>query len=353
MNVETLLMTLAPGQYAGAAQDTTGPARIAETARQLEEMGFDGLTTPETGHDPFLPLAIAAEHTSRVNLGTNVAIAFPRTPMVVAQMAWDLQQWSAGRFNIGLGTQVKGHNERRYSAPWPSPPGPRMREYILCLKAILNTFKNPTQPDYFSGEHYQFTLMPPFFNPGPIEHPDIPIYISALNPYMARLAGELCDGLRLHPLATLGYTKEVVLPAIDAGAKKAGRKGSDIDLVGSPFIITGKDESEVEANKTMMKQQIAFYASTRTYHRVLEFHGWGDVGMELHRMSVEGKWGEMLNVVTDELLEEFAVIATYDKLIPKLKERWGDVLTTTFLGLSPTMQQDRDLVQGLVQQLHS
>ena len=144
-----------------------------------------------------------------------------------------------------------------------------------------------------------------------------------------------------------------MLPAIDAGAKKAGRKGSDIDLVGSPFIITGKDESEVEANKTMMKQQIAFYASTRTYHRVLEFHGWGDVGMELHRMSVEGKWGEMLNVVTDELLEEFAVIATYDKLIPKLKERWGDVLTTTFLGLSPTMQQDRDLVQGLVQQLHS
>jgi len=353
MNVETLLVTLSPGQYAGATPENTGPAKIAETARQLEAMGFDGLTTPETGHDPFLPIAIAAEHTTRVSLGTNVAIAFPRTPMVVAQMAWDLQQWSGGRFNIGLGTQVKGHNERRYSAPWPSPPGPRMREYVQCLKAIFNTFKNPGQPDYFSGEHYQFTLMPPFFNPGPIEHPDIPIYISALNPYMARLAGELCDGLRLHPLATLGYTKEVVIAAVEAGAKKAGRDVSDIDLVGSPFIITGKDDAEVEANKAMMKQQIAFYASTRTYHRVLEFHGWSDVGMGLHRLSVEGKWGEMPNLITEEILEEFAVIATYDKLIPKLKERWGEVLTTVFLGLSPAMQQDEDLVQGFVQQLHS
>ncbi|MEX0799941.1 MAG: TIGR03617 family F420-dependent LLM class oxidoreductase [Dehalococcoidia bacterium] len=352
LKVETILANITVGQYAGQGQARTSIESIANAARAIEELGFDGLTTPETGHDPFIPLVIAAEHTSRVTLGTNVAIAFPRSPMVVAQTAWDLQDMSGGRFRVGLGTQVKGHNERRYSTPWTGPAGPRMREYVQCLQAIFQTFQNPGAPQYFEGEHYRFTMMPPFFNPGPIEHGRVPVYISGLNPYMARLAGELCDGLRLHPLATLPFTKEVVLPAIEAGATKAGRKASDVDLVGSPFIVTGKDEGEIEAAKRATKQMIAFYASTRTYHSVLEFHGWAEAGRRLHQLSIEGKWGEMMGVVTDEMLAEFAVIAPYDELASRLKERWGSLLTTLFLGLPPGSQEAADIVPSIIESLH-
>jgi probable F420-dependent oxidoreductase len=351
MRVETLL-GLEPDQYAGRAPGATSIGRIAAAAAKIEELGFDGVTTPETGRDPFLPLVVAAEHTRRVSLGTNVAIAFPRSPLVVAQMAWDLQRFSGGRFQLGLGTQVKGHNERRYATPWTAPPGPRLREYLLCLKAMFQTFQSGGAPSVFSGQHYQFTLMPPFFNPGPIEHPHVPIYIAALNKYMARLAGELCDGLRLHPLVTFKYVKEVVLPAIEAGVRKAGRQLSDIDIVGTPFLITGRNEAEVQAAKGPVQQQIAFYASTRTYHSVLEFHGWGEAGRKLHQLSLEGKWQEMAGLISDEMLEEFAIIGTYDQLVPKLKERWGGIFSGFFLGFSPGVWADEGLVREVVQALH-
>ncbi|MBP9032668.1 MAG: LLM class flavin-dependent oxidoreductase, partial [Pseudomonadales bacterium] len=165
LRVETVMMGPETAQYAGQGQAATGVARIAAQARALEDLGFDGITTPEAGHDPFLPLAIAAEHTTRVRLGTNVAIAFPRSPMVTAQCAWDLQGYSGGRFALGIGTQIKGHNERRYATPWPSAPGPRMREYVLCVRAMLRSFQDPGSPEYFEGEHYRFTMIPPFFNP--------------------------------------------------------------------------------------------------------------------------------------------------------------------------------------------
>ncbi len=346
MRIETAL-GLGPGQ----TPEGTGIDGIAAAARKIEELGFDGATTAETGHDPFLPLAVAAEHTKRISLGTNVAIAFPRSPMVVAQIAWDLQRWSGGRLRLGLGTQVKGHNERRYSTPWPTPPGPRLREYVLCLKAIFQTFQNGGRPSYFSGKHYQFTLMSPFFNPGPIEHPHVPIYISALNTYMARLAGELCDGVRIHPLVTRRYTKDVILPEIEAGARKAGRRLSDIDVAGIPFMVTGRNEAEVEAAKRAVKLHIAFYASTRTYHAVLEFHGWGDVGRKLHRLSLEGKWPEMGGLISDEMLQEFAIVGTYDQVAPKLKERWGGIFSTIFLGLAPAAQADDTFLREVVQAL--
>ena len=351
LRLETILADITVGKYVGEGERRTSVERTAAAARQIEELGFDGLTTPEAGHDPFLPLAIAAEHTSRVSLGTNVAIAFPRSPMSVAQTAWDLQQLSAGRFKLGLGTQVKGHNERRYGTPWTGPPGPRLREYLLCLKAIFATFQNGTKPQYFEGEHYKFTMLPPFFNPGPIDHPHVPLYISGLNPYMARLAGELCDGLRLHPLATLPFTKEVVLPAIEAGARKAGRAVSDVDIVGSPFLVTGRDEGELEAGKRGAKQQIAFYSSTRTYHAVLEYHGWGEVGRKLHEMSLEGKWGEMAPLISDEMLDAFAVVAPLDELVPRVRERWGGVLDTLFLGLPPAAQEDESRLREIIEAL--
>jgi len=223
VRVETGLLDLETDRYAGKGQAAASIERFVSAARAIEALGFDGATMPEAGYDPFLPLMVAAEHTQRIRLATNVAIAFPRSPMVVAQLAWDLQKFSHGRFQLGLGTQVKGHNERRYGAPWTAPPGPRLREYLLCLKAIFASFQDGKRPTYFEGKHYQFTLLPPFFNPGPSPHPHVPIYIAAVNPYMCRLAGELCDGLRLHPIATFAYTKDVVLPTIEtARAKRAG-----------------------------------------------------------------------------------------------------------------------------------
>jgi len=326
-------------------------AEIKEAAQHVEALGFDGLITPETGHDPFFPLLIAAEHTQRIALGTSVAIAFPRSPFVTAQIAWDLQHFSGGRFQLGLGTQVKGHNERRYSTPWVGPPGPRLREYILCLRAIFDTFQNNTPPR-FQGKYYQFTLINPFFNPGPIEHPHVPIYISAVGPYMCRLAGELCDGIRLHGFNTLKYTQEVVLPNLEAGAKKAGRSLKDIDIVGGGFIITGRNREELERLKQATRNQVAFYGSTRTYHGVLEAHGWGEIGMRLHQLSLEGKWQEMASLITDDILREFAVIGAPDEIAPQIKERWGGIVTTVSLAFPGRMGLDDEVVRTLVRSIH-
>jgi probable F420-dependent oxidoreductase len=345
LRIETLL--LSPGVSGGSAGSLDA---IARSAQRIEEAGFDGTTAPEAGHDPFLPLVVAAEHTKRITLGTNVAIAFPRSPMAVAQIAWDLQRWSNGRMKLGLGSQVKGHNERRYSTAWPGPPGPRLREYILCLKAIFATFQSNAKPD-FKGQHYQFTLISPFFNPGPIEHAHVPVYISALNTYMARMAGELCDGVMLHPLGTHAYTRDVVMPAIRKGAEKAGRSPSDVDIVASPFVITGKDDAEVQRALGPVRQQLAFYSSTRTYHSVLDFYGWTDIGLQLHTLSMEGKWPEMMKLISDDMLAEFATIGTYDEIVPKLKERWGDVCSTLFLAMAPEQWPGDDQMAGLVRRL--
>jgi probable F420-dependent oxidoreductase len=299
----------------------------------MEEIGYDSIITPEVGHDPFLPLMIVAEHTQRLKFGTGVAIAFPRSPFAMAQIAWDLQRYSGGRFMLGLGTQVKGHNERRYSTPWPAPPGPRLREYILCLKAIFNTFQTNERPNY-QGKWYQFTLISPFFNPGPNPNGGVPIYISAVNKYNCRLVGELCDGIRMHGFNTPKYTREVIIPSIEEGARKAGRELADIDIVGGSFLVTGNTEEEVEKAKAPVKQQIAFYGSTRSYHPVLECHGWGETGMRLYRLSMEGKWAEMASEITDEMLDEFAVVGTYDEVVSKIRERYFGVVSTLDFGFS-------------------
>lgn len=326
---------------------------IAASAQRAESLGFDGLTTAETGRDPFFPLLIAAEHTQRVSLGTAVAIAFPRSPMVTAQIAWDLQHFSGGRFQLGLGTQVKGHNERRYSTPWVGPPGPRLREYLLCLKAIFNSFQTGARAD-FQGKYYQFTLITPMFNPGPIEHPNVPVYISAVNPYMCRLAGELCDGVRLHPLNTVKYTREVILPNMEAGARKAGRSLKDVDIVASCFFVVGRNREELEKAKQPVKSQIAFYGSTRTYHGVLGVHGWEELGLRLHQLSLEGKWREMAEEITDEMLQEFAIVGTPDEIAAQVKERWGGVATTISLEwlTSRGAGLDEGTLQRLVEELH-
>jgi probable F420-dependent oxidoreductase len=346
--IETILLPLEVEQYAGKGQEPLTIERITREARAVEALGFDAATTPEAGHDPFLPITIAAEHTRRIVLATNVAIAFPRSPLVVAQIAWDLQQYSGGRFQLGLGTQVKGHNERRYVTPWNAPPGPRLREYIQCLRAMFQTFQNGSHPTYFEGQHYRFTMMPPFFNPGPIAHPMPPIYIAAVNRYMVRLAGELCDGLRLHPIATFDYTRDVVLPTIDAGAKKAGRRRADVDVIGAPFLAIGKDAAAVAKACAATKQRVAFYGSTRTYHAAFEHHGWLDIGQRLHQMSIEGKWQEMPKLVSDEMLEQFAIVGTYDELAAKVKARCDGVFSTVLLDLPPDLRSDQARVREIL-----
>ncbi len=352
MRVETTMLSPETAQYAGTGRGGMSVAGIAAAARKLEELGYDGATTPEAGHDPFLPLAIAAEHTQRLRLGTNVAISFPRSPLVTAQTAWDLQLLSGGRFNLGLGTQVKGHNERRYASPWTGAPGPRMREYLQCMQAMLASFQNPKKPTYFTGKHYQFTMITPFFNPGPIEHSHVPIYLAAVNPYMSRLAGELCDGLRLHPLSTFKHTREVVLPAVEAGARKSGRRLSDIDIVGCPFLAVAKDREGLEAAKAAVKQRISFYSSTRTYHSVLEFHGWADLGMKLHQLSIEGKWQEMPKLITDEIMEEFAIVAIGDDFAAKVKEKCAGLFDTFLIDGAPALQRDEAWLKRSIEELH-
>ncbi len=348
MRVETGLMA-SPFQ---AGFTWPGLDEIAAAARKIEELGFDGLMTAEAGgHDAFLPLVIAAASTKRVSLGTGLVIAFPHSPMVIAQIAWDLQRFSGGRFRLGLGTQVKGHNERRYSTPWSAPPGPRLREYVLCLKAIFQTFQNGAQPTYFTGQHYQFTLMTPFFNPGPIEHPHVPIYIGAVGKYMARLAGELCDGICYHPFCTPKYFREVLRPAIEAGARKAGRQPSDIGIWGAPMVAAGRNKAEVEAARNGVKMNIAFYASTRTYFPVLEVHGLVDWGQRLHQLSIEGKWQEMMDLVSDEIFQEFALAGTYEEVVPRLKERWGGVFTSIVVGLPRETAEDEGQTRQMIQAL--
>jgi len=352
LRVESTLVGTDTEQYAGNGQPHTTLVELADTARRIETLGFDSASAPEAGHDPFLPLVIAAAHTQRITLGTNVAIAFPRSPMVTAQLAWDLQQFSGGRFTLGLGSQVKGHNERRYSTPWTSEPGPRMREYIQCLQAIFASFQNPRKPTFFEGKHYQFTLLPPFFNPGPIPHPRIPIYAAAVNPYMARLAGELCDGLRLHPVATFRYTREVILPAIAGAAQKAGRSTGDFDLVGAPFLAVGRNVDELAKARDAARQQIAFYASTRSYHAVLAHHGWGEVGTRLHELSLAGKWADMPPLITDAMLDEWAITATYDRLAEALLARANGLYRTIVLLLPTKARRDTDLMRELITRLH-
>ncbi len=265
-------------------------------ARKVEEIGYGCLWTSETQHDPFLPLAVAATATSSIKLGTSIAVAFPRSPMVIAYTAWDIQKASAGRFILGLGSQVRAHNQRRFSVKFESP-GPKLREVVLALRAIWDCWQNGT-PLRFKGEFYNFDLMTPFFNPGPIEHPKIPIYIAGVNQYMCRMAGEVCDGLHVHPFHTPKYLREYVHPAVEEGLRTSARSRRDFEYVTATFVIVGDTEQERAANAEAVRQQIAFYASTRTYEAVLAAHGWEGIVPELHQKSLDGDWKGMAQLIT-------------------------------------------------------
>ncbi len=322
---------------------------LARTARAAEHLGFSGLVTAETAHDPYLPLMIAAEHTRAPQLLTSIAVAFPRSPMVTAYIAWDLQRYSNGRFLLGLGTQVKGHNERRFSVVWDRPVA-RMRDLIKALRAIWECWQEGT-PLAYHGEFYRFDLMTPFFNPGPIEHPNVPVYVAGVNAGICRLAGELCDGFHIHPLHTRAYIEQVVKPLIAEGASRTSRSPHDVKLAASCFVVTGRSREEMANAADMVKQQIAFYASTRTYARVLETHGWQELSPILNEMSRSGRWGEMGKMIPDDMLREVSVIAPRDEVAAKLREKYDGLIDRIMLYVPfyPGSDEDwwRDLAETL------
>jgi probable F420-dependent oxidoreductase len=296
----------------------------ARLAAHAESLGYDGIWTAEAGHDPYLGAAVAATATERITIGTNIAVAFPRSPLVHAQVAWDLQAASRGRFILGLGTQVKGHNERRYSTPW-SAPGPRLREMVQLIRHIWDVWQHGTKPG-FQGKYYQFSLMTPFFSPGPIEWPHIPIYIAGVNPYICRLVGELADGFHIHPFHSIKYIRDTIMPNVQAGLDKSGRKRSDVALATTAFVIAGKNRDEIERAKGAVRQQLSFYASTRTYVGVLEAHGWGDTCYKLNEKAAKGDWTGMASLITDDMLEVYAVEGTYDEIPALLKKKYEGVI---------------------------
>jgi probable F420-dependent oxidoreductase len=320
---------------------------IDRTARAAEDLGFAGLWTSETKHDAFLPLAIAANETHQIGLGTSVAIAFSRSPMETAQTAWDLQDLSAGRFVLGLGTQVKAHITRRFSMPWDRPAA-RLREYILALRAIWESFqtKGPLQ---FEGEHYRHTLMTPFFNPGPIDYPEIPVYIAGVNTRLARLAGEACDGFHVHPFHSPAYMTRTVKPAIAEGARHANRDPGQVTLATSAFVITGENREGTTERRESVRSQISFYASTPTYRTVLEAHGWEEVGERLGTMAREKKWREMPALITDEMLATFAIEAAPDEIGPALKERYEGLIDRVALYLPFVPDEHDEFWQAVVE----
>ena len=292
-----------------------GLKQVPHLAKEAERIGFDAIWSTETRHDPFLPLALIAEHTQRLQIGTAVAIGLARSPATIAYTSWDLAQASQSRFILGLGTQVKAHIERRFGVPWPDSPLQKFRELIHAIRSFWNAWQQGDRLN-FRGEYFNLSLMSPFFTPGPIEDPDIPIYIAGVNKGLCRLAGEAADGFHVHPYHSLQYIQQIVLPSIQEGLNRSGREREAICI--SVTALVASDDSERE----FIRSQIAFYASTPTYRPVMELHGWGEVADQLGLLSRRGQWGEMKDWITDEMLDTFATVASPGELAEAMKERY-------------------------------
>lgn len=299
-------------------------ASVTQAASALEQRGYDGCWTAETNHDPFLPLVLAAEHTSKIQLGTSIAVAFARNPMTVANVGWDLQAYSQGRFILGLGSQIQAHIQKRFSMPW-SHPVRRMREFILALRAIWSSWRDGTTLR-FEGEFYTHKLMTPMFVPEPQPYGFPKVFVAAVGEAMTEMCGEVGDGMLAHAFTTKRYLDEVTMPALRRGMERSGRDRSEFQLTCPLFVVTGANEAEFETAAASTRKQIAFYGSTPAYRKVLELHGWGELQTELHRLSLQGDWDTMGSLIDDEMLDAFAVVAAPDELADKIRDRCGSVI---------------------------
>ena len=299
-------------------------ATAADEARDAESAGYDGIMTAETAHDPFFPLLLAAGATERVDLMTSIAVAFARNPMTLANVGYDLQAYSEGRFILGLGSQVKAHIEKRFSMPW-SHPAPRMREMILAIRAIWESWNTGSKLE-FRGDFYTHTLMTPFFIPGPNPHGNARIFLAAVGDLMAEVAGEVADGILIHGFTTERYLREVTMPAVERGLAKAGKSRADFEVSYPGFVVTGTNEEELAKAAAGTRQQIAFYGSTPAYRPVLALHGWGDLQPELNQLSKQGEWVQMGKLIDDDILNTFAVVCEPEDISARVLQRYGDVV---------------------------
>ena len=312
--------------------------KVSDAAREAEQACFDGLITLENRNDPFLALGVAAVATEKIELGTAVAIAFPRSPMVVANISWDLQVASRGRFVLGLGPQIRPHNEKRFSVPWKAPIG-RLREYVLALRAIWTAWEKNTKLR-FEGEHYTFTLMTPNFVPPSMGLPMTPITLAAVGPKALQLAGEVADGVRLHPFCTRRYLEEIVMPQLRDGLNKNGRSLEHFEVTGGGFIATGSDDAAVARMFEWVRTRIGFYGSTPGYWPVLELHGLSDLGHKLNALSKQGKWDEMTSSISDDVVHLFAAVGTHKEIAGAIEQRFGKLSDAVFASINSTIRSD-------------
>ena len=322
-------------------------SRVAALAQQAEALGYDGLTCSEVRHEPFVVASVAAAATSRIEISTSVAIAFPRSPMVVAEATHNLQELSGGRFTVGLGTQVRGHVTRRFSSVWDSP-GPRLREYVESLRAIWACFNGA--PLKYEGQFYQFTLMTPEFNFGPTPHP-LRIDLAAINPYNVETAATLARGLRVHGFNTAEYLRDVIWPVVDDAAERAGRPLDDFEMIGGGFLAAGADEHEVREAREQIRRRVAFYGSTRAYAPIFERHGLGSLGPALRELIGQGRWGDLHTLVNDEVLDRFCMAGTYRTIAERVGERLGGIVDRVSLPLPENAADYREEIVAAVQAL--
>lgn len=298
--------------------------RAADAASTLEQLGYDGGWTAETNHDPFLPLLLAAEHTARIDLGTNIAVAFARNPMTVANLAWDLQGYSKGRFILGLGTQIQAHIEKRFSMPW-SHPARRMSEFVSAVHAIWSAWRDGSKLQ-FEGEFYTHKIMTPMFTPEPQPYPAPKIFLAAVGEAMTEMCGEVADGHLGHPMVSRRYLTEITMPLLLRGLQRTGRDRSDFEVSAEVMVATGENDAELATAMTAVRKQIAFYGSTPAYRKVLELHGWGALHTDLHRLSKQGEWDAMGSLIDDDMLTAFAVVGAVDEVGDALRDRCEGVV---------------------------
>jgi probable F420-dependent oxidoreductase len=326
-------------------------AEAGEHARRAERLGYHGLSVPEAVHDGMLVALLCLEHTRALRVATGAIVAFARSPMLVAQGAWDLQRLSGGRFELGLGSQVKGNLEGRFGVAW-APPAPRMRDYVRALRAVFARWQQGT-PLLFESAHYRLTRMQPYFDPGPLEHATPPIWLGAVNPGMLRTAGEVGDGALMHPTNSDPHTlREVTRPSLAAGAAKAGRSSAEVGIHACPFVATGRTRAELEASRENIRETLGFLYSTPAYWPALRAHGWGEVGERLHQLSRVGAWGELRALVTDEMLAKLVPQGLYPEIADVLLAWYGGLAERISFPLPANPEHDTEIAK-VVERLRS